>query len=249
MELDSLTSFGEATKPVWTGLWTGVRPMDMVTLGDRAFIITKDDNINRIYEVNPQINYDTADDHIRYARARIYTKEYDFKDPFENKEIHSVDFNFDSIQGDFKIDVKYKPSHAPCFYDWREFKHYAPWRTCDIPESCFLNGFAPHHIRDFTLGAPTADLCSPITTDFYKVFRKLQLMITLEGKYWEVHEIRIKAMPRPKIETETVCDPYPKVAVCDCCFDDWFVEDFITCTDYVTLQEQFPQALLNLKRL
>lgn len=230
MELDNLTSFGEASKPTWAGLWTGIRPMDMVNLGDRCFVMSKDAySDNELYEINPELSYDTADKNIRYVRSRVYTREYDFKDPFANKELHSLDVNFDSLQGDFEFEVKYKPSHAPCFYPWRTVTHKAPWRACAMPVGCLVNGFAPHHIRDFTIGAPIEDLCSPITTDFYKVFRKVQLEITITGKYWEIHEYRIKAMNRPILPTQTICEEYPKVALCNCCHDDWFIGEFDTC--------------------
>lgn len=236
MELDSLTSFGDAVKPVWGGLWTGINPMDMVNCGERAFIISKDSsNINRIYEVNPNLTYDTADGKMRPVRSRVYTKEYDFKNPFENKELHSIDFNFDTIEGDFSIEVKYKASHSPYMIPWRTFTHKAPWRTCSIPEGCFLNGFAPHHIRDFTLGAPGGIECSPVTNDFYKIFRKVQLELTLTGTYWEIHEYVIKAMPRPKTETNTIpCVEYPKVSICDVCNDDWATAEFEGCQQLTT---------------
>lgn len=230
MELDSLTSFGETTKPVWTGLWTGVRPMDMVNIEDRAFVISKDSsNINRVYEVNPNITYDTADDKIRPVRSRVYTKEYDFQDPFMNKELHSLDVNFDALQGDFKFKVEYKASHSACFVPWKSFTHYAPWRTCEMPDGCFLNGFAPHYIRDFTMEAPSDNVCNIITKDFLRVFRKVQLAITVEGKYWEIHEVRIKAVPRPQLNIQSICETYPKTAICDCCTDDWAIGSFESC--------------------
>jgi len=237
MELDSLTAFGQASKPIWAGLWTGIRPMDMVTIGDggdRAFVIAKDNGINRLYEIDPDITYDTADNKARLVRSRIYTKEYDFKDPFQNKEIHSINFNFDTIQGDFTLDLKYKPSHAACFSPWRTFNFYAPWRTFDIPDGCILDGYAGQHIRDFTFGAPNEDLCSPVTSDFFKVFRKIQLEITITAKYWEIHEIKVNAMPKPLSPLQTICDPFPKVAVCDCKSDDWEIFPFEDCTKLIT---------------
>lgn len=235
MELDNLTSFGAPSKPTWAGLWTGVRPMDMCVIGDRAFVISKDEGVNQLYEINPDLNYDTADDKVRQIRSRVYTREYDFQTPFENKELHSIDFNFDTLEGDFKIDIKYKPSHSHKFLPWTSFSHYAPWRTCEVPDGCYLNGYAPHHIRDFTLSAPSSNDCSPITNDFYRVFRKVQLMITLEGKYWEIHELRMKAIPRPKPEVQTLCEPYPVTPLCaQCIDDDWEVPPFESCTDYVT---------------
>lgn len=235
MELDSLSSYGQASKPVWTGLWTGVRPMDMCNIGNRAFIISKDSaNINRLYEVNPEITYDTADAVVRQVRSRVYTKEYDFGDPFQNKELHSIDVNFGGIQGDFKFEVKYKPSHGPCFLPWTSFVHYAPWRICTVPEGCFLNGFAPHFIRDFTLSAPSSDDCSPITKDFYRVFRNVQLALTIEGKDWEINELRVKAVPRPQAVSQTICEEYPKISLCECCDDDWAVAPFESCSQMQT---------------
>jgi hypothetical protein len=235
LELDSLTSFGTPSKPVWTGLWTGINPMDMAVFDDRAFLMSKDaSNINRLYEMDASINHDIAECKIRQIRSRVYTRELDFKDPFLNKELHSVDFNFDSIKGDFKLDVQYKPSHAPGFFPWRVYTHKAPWRSTSVPTGCFLNGYAYHHIRDLTLGAPLDDLCSPITRDYYKVFRKVQLELTFEGQYWELHEFRIKAIPRPQLPTQSVCEELPKVAVCDVLNDDWCVEDYLSCKELVT---------------
>lgn len=236
IELDSLTSFGEPAKPIWTGLWTGVNPMDMTVIDERAFVMSKDGAINKLYEINPDINYDTADDVIRPVRSRIYTREYDFKDPFLNKGLHSIDTNFDTIKGDFKYKIEYKPSHSACFVPFGERTHTAPWRTCDIPEGCFFNGFAGQHIRDFSMGDPENDqLGSAVTNDLFRVFKKIQLMLTLVGIYWEVHEIRIKSTPELEPDTLARCEEYPPVAVCDCsCPDDWYVEEFGGCGELET---------------
>lgn len=238
MELDNLTAFGQVSQPAWAGLWTGVRPMDMVNLGDRAFIISKDfSDINRIYEVNPELTYDRADEYIRPIRSKVYTREYSFQDGFMNKELHSLDMNLEQISGDFSMDVNYKPGHGFCFMPWVNFTHKAPWRRCDMPLTC-LNGYAGHSIRDLTFGAPDpGEDCSPVTQDYYRVFKKVQLEIILKGKYWELHEFRLKAVPKlqsPNMNIDT-CEELPQVAVCSCCDnDDWIVDDFQTCETLVT---------------
>lgn len=236
MELDTLTSFGQAAKPTWAGLWTGVRPMEMVNLGTRAFIISKDlTNINRIYEINPDITYDIADDYIRPVKSRVRTREYSFQDGFLNKEIHSIDVVLEKIQGDFSMDVNYKPGHGFCFLPWVEFKHHAPWRMCDMPLTC-VNGFEGHAFRDLTFGAPDpGEECSPLTADYYRVFKKLQLEVTLQGAYWELHELRVKATPKPQTVNAVFCEQAPTVPICSCCEDeDWSIEDFKTCETMVT---------------
>mgnify|MGYP001765887183 CR=1 FL=1 len=234
MELDNITSMGQASKPTWAGLWTGVRPMEIVNLGTRAFVISKDGFTNAIYEINPEATYDSYKGNIRFVRSRVYTKEHDFKDAFANKEAHSLDFNFDSIQGDFEIDVKFKPSHSSLFIPWKKFEHKAPWRTCEVPSSCFINGFAAHVIRDLTLGAPLNTECNPVTGEPFRVFRKVQLQFTLKGKYWEIHEYRIKAIPKALNKLETVCEPFKTVGVCLDCNDDWVTEEFESCQKVTT---------------
>lgn len=235
LELDNVTSFGEAGKPAWIGLWTGIHPMDMVSIGERAFTISKDlTRINRISEINPEINYDTADGKIRYVKSRIYTREMDFKDPFMNKECHSIDLNMDALKGDFKVGIKYKPSHCPYFLDWRVFEHKAPWRCCLTPGDSVINGYAHHMIRDLTLGSPENQDCDPVTSEYYRCFKKVQLMLDFEGIYWELHEFRVKASIRPQADTATICESFPMVCLAEECINDWLVEDFESCQAKVT---------------
>ena len=103
-----------------------------------------------------------------------------------------------------------------------------------MPMSC-LNGFEGHHVRDLTFGAPDpGEECSPLSSDYYRVFKTVQLQITLKGMHWELHEFRLKAVPKPQSTNMTVCEEYPVVEICSCCTDDWAVDDFQTCEGLVT---------------
>lgn len=237
LELDNLTSFGQPTAPSWAGLWTGVNPMDMVVLNERAFVISKDNySINSIWEINPEINHDTSDCKIRYVHSRVYTKEYDCGDPFMNKEVHSLDLNFDALKGDFKLDVEYKPSHSSKFYPWGSIDFKVPWRDCNMPCNSCLEGFATQIIRDVTIGSPKGDGldCNPATRELYQIFRKIQLKLDIRAMYWEIHEYRVKAIPRVQEDQETVCNEFGVEAVCEDCNDDWCVEDFNICQPTTT---------------
>lgn len=236
LETDNIATLGNTSPPVWAGLWTGVNPMDTVINNERFFVISKDaDFRNNIWEYIPETSIDEADGKIRYVRSRIYTKEHDFKNPFANKTIHSVRFNLDNVQGDFSLDVKYKPSHGSYFLPWRTFTHKAPWRTKLIPTPAQLNGFFGQHIRDLSLGFPESDTCSPVTRDYYRMFKKIQLEITVSGKYWEIHEYMIKAIEAPQNETESVCSEFPMVEIHpDAADDDWAVENIDNYSTDVT---------------
>lgn len=238
LELDNVVSFGEPVKPTWAGLWTGVNPMDMVVLNERAFIVSKDNySINAIWEVNPDTHYDTSDCSIRYVRSRIYTKEFNFGDDFSNKEAHSIDMNLEELTGDVQVDVKYKAAHSPKFLPWGVFKYNVPWRICSMPCDGPLEGFVSQIVRDLTFGSPTGDTeeCNVATEEIYKVFKKVQLEITFKGIYWELHEYRIIATPRPQNTQDTACTEYPVVATTADCNDDWYVEDFNLCPAQQTM--------------
>ena len=97
-----------------------------------------------------------------------------------------------------------------------------------------MNGYAAHHIRDFTFGAPTTDPGSAITGDVLEVFRKVQLELTLTGKYWELHEFRVKAAPLQQNNNQTLNESLPIVEICDFCSDDWLVAEFESCDKLVT---------------
>lgn len=230
LELDNLATLGKDTAPIWPGLWTGVSPMDMVTVNGRCFVMSKDElSVNALYEFNPSTTYDTDGDSVRYAKAYIYTKEYDFQSPFVNKNLHSMDLGLRNVQGDFKLSVEYKPSHGNRFIQWGSFEHAAPWRSCGWPDNCSVNGLAAHNFRDLTLGSPLDPGCDPVSSLQYDSFRKVQLRFTIEGKYWEMHEYLLKAIPMPQGQQVTSCNDYKEIELCGQCNNDWRIGAFTSC--------------------
>lgn len=235
LELDDLATLGRDGQPAWPAMWTGVRPMEIITIGNRCFVISKDEDFsNTLYEFNPATTYDTDGSNIRYATGIVYTREYDFKSPFQNKAIHSMDLGLRNVAGDFKIKVEYKPSHGNRFIEWANFEHVAPWRSCTVPDSCAVNGLSPHSFRDLTIGNPLNPGCDEVSSLRYDMFRKLQLKFTISGAYWEFHEYAIKAAAQPQGQQITSCDDYRPVELCGPCNSDWRIGAFRSCLTHQT---------------
>lgn len=231
MEFDNFVDTGKASKPTWAGLWTGVRPMDMCTIDERCFMMGKYRGKNTLWEINPELTYDTADGKIRYVHSRIYTREHDFKDPFLNKTLHSFDLNTDSLQGELNFDIHWKPAHWDNFLHFNTFKMTAPWRTKQVPASNLINGFSPQMIRDVTLTAPEAqNKCNPATDELLNTFRKVQFRLDITAKYWQLHEYRAKAAARAQNENITKCK-FKEVTVPLDPNTDWETEDFGPCLE------------------
>lgn len=231
LELDNVTAFGQAGQPTWAGLWTGIRPTAMVNIGNQAFAMAKNGSANELWELDSSITYDVDQEgHIRYVESIIYTKEYDFESPFINKAIHSMDFNLSELAGDLNIDVAYKPAHGSKFLKWRSFSAAVPWRSHEVPEDEFINGYAAQVERDITIGTPDeTGVCDPGTLDLYDVFRKIQLRIKISAKYWELHEFALKAVALPKDENDTGCDAKPPIPTPVQFLDDWSIGEFNIC--------------------
>lgn len=231
LELDNMATLGKDAAPVWAGMWTGCRPMDIVTVNDRCFIISKDDSfVNNIYEVNPNTTYDTdADGTIRYVDSILYTKEYDCQAPYQNKALYSMELGIRNVQGDFQINVDYKPSHGHRFIPWGTFKQNAPWRSCDVPEGCEVNGLNGHSFRDLTIGNPQDPGCDEVSKLTYDIFRKIQLKFTITGKYWELRDYQLRVTPQPQSLQVTSCGPFAEAELCNQCNKDWYIGPFKSC--------------------
>lgn len=231
LELDNISNMRAESSPVWAGLWTGVRPMSMVTNNDRCFIISKDDDRrNYIYEITPESTLDVVDGKKRYIRSRLYTREYDFRLPDTDKALSGLEFNLQNVLGDLKINIKYKPSHGSLWANWRkEWKHNAPFETKGLPTPEQLNGFGGHSFKRLNFGSPEdSEAYNPVTEDSYEQVRKVQLAIDITGKYWELNQIMLRAVPQPTDSLEAVAeDQFKKVPLPVETFDDWAIPENI----------------------
>lgn len=234
LELDNISTLGSDSRPVWAGIWTGVRPMDMCVIGERCFVVSKDDDVgNSIYELKPDQTWD--DDgygNIRLIDSIVYTRAYDYDSPFTPKVLNNIDFQLLNVKGCFNLDIKYKPSNSPKFLDWKKFSYDAPWQTCFVPTSKQLNGFDAHSFKELFLGLPTdTSTCDPITQSQYCYFKKVELRLEMSGIYWELDAVRILAQKTPFNDiNQVLCEPYPTVALYpDCEGNDLAIKGFSIC--------------------
>lgn len=224
LELDNVSTLGKDSQPAWAGMWCPFRPMDFVINNDRMFAVAKEGGINTIYEMRPDLTYDKigVKQEVRKVKSKIYTKEFEFKAPFNLKTLNSLDFNLQDVRGNFTLKVKYKPSHANNYIEWRNFSHIAPWRICQgVPIGCEWNGLAPHSFRELNLGSPINPGCNPVTKDKYDTLRMVQLLFEIEGVDWLIESFVINGQLLPQNTTEAICKAYPIVKVCEECNNVW----------------------------
>jgi len=234
MELDNLSSFLSEGSPTWSGLWTGINPMDIINTRDKCFVISKDYEVaNAIYEITDDIDTDIAYGLKRQVRSVVYTKEYEFENPFTQKREHNLVLQTKNLAGKIKIIIERKPSHSSKFLLWDTWEYEAPIEACDIPCDEFLKGLANHELKEIIFGDAEEQGCSPITGDVYNTFLKNQLRIIIQGDYWELDHVKFSArlvefLERP---TKVVCGKLPVQyieAPCDSAVD-WAIPTLSRC--------------------
>lgn len=235
LELDNISTLGQDSTPAWAGVWTGVRPMDTAVNNNRFFVISKDEAFsNELYEFIPDSTVDEINDQERYIQSYLYTRQYVSQNSFQNKELHSVDLSIHNLEGDFELEIKYKPSHASRYLDWAKFSHKAPWRTCKVPTDSQLQGFASQQFKDLVFGVPENQTCNPVTQEFYRFYRKVQLKLSLSGRNWALQELRLKSIVMPQAELINVCGEYPIFEFFKECDTDWSIPEINLCQKKVT---------------
>ncbi len=185
--------FGD-TPPAWDGLWTGLRPMDMLINDNRMFVISKDSGVNEIYEVLPNQSVDRTDGgQRRNIRSTVYTRDYFVKNVFQDKELKRVESNFTEILGDFKFDISYKPSDAPNFIPWGNYhldtlSGYTHFKSGDAQQR------TPVALKELTINAPDLALSeNPVNKDLYGTVKRVQLKLEIEAESWQLDEFALFA--------------------------------------------------------
>lgn len=232
LSLDNISTLSQQSNPVWEGLWTGINPLDAVTIDGRLFIIGKGQgSINGIYELDPKKTYDFIEGREQNIRTVVYTREYTFdKYAQQLKNIKSLEVSVQKIKGNLKLKIEYRPSHSEEFKLWKKWEHDAPDRQCSYPVE-FPNGLSSHNFRELNFGGPEEDGCDPIFQDNFETFKKLQLRITIEARDWEIDEVVLYAKTEMSSHTITpeICTKRELVEIPKQCNDDLSLPNISNC--------------------
>lgn len=235
LDIDPMSSFLMEGTPIWDGLWTGVNPMDICTVGKRCFIMSKDgcggSGYNALYELREDSQHDIVRGHERQIRAIVYTKSYTFNDDFAQKREHTLTFHLHDLEGPVYFKVERKPSHSDEFNLWGEWRHEAPNSTEEMPLEELLNGFAKHQLKQIIFGDPVEDRASEINDDLFNTFRALQLRITIQADAWSLDHAKVEVRLVPFLERQEAenCETLRKVSIPKQPEPDWLIPEISLC--------------------
>lgn len=143
---------GEYVNKRFDGLWTGVRPWGVVTVGDRLFVNSYDaDSINRIYMAVEGTDYDINSRGQKVEiEGHIETRSYVFEKPFTPKTTIRRQLGIYNIKRDVKTRTLTREDATG---GWREFdrRDFLVKDRCDDVSN--LNNYRPQDRRFLNLPA------------------------------------------------------------------------------------------------
>jgi hypothetical protein len=226
--MDNLSSLRVEAPPSWDGLYTGVDATDFVTLGDTGYVLGKVNGINGLFEVMPDKPYDIINGVTRPIRSYIYTREYQFKSPLEDKSINSVMFPLHNVRGNLTVSIDYKPSHGNYFSCMGVVQREVPYRVCDF-DKCGPTGLLSQQFKQLIVGEPANDVSDPATQDQYATSKGFQLRIGIEALDWQLRAIGVKATMEADPHLDNTQEDYVPTKQPEICEPDWLVPELSLC--------------------
>lgn len=221
LSLDNESGLSDDPRPIWNGLDTGLNPMDMASLDDHMYIISKDcDGINRIYRVNEEHDYDYFKGKAKRIRSRVYLGNYDFESRFSDKSLKNLDLSIHAIKGKFDLIVEYKNAQSEKWFEWGRFEHMAAvcLKGCSTGK---IKALCPHSFQELAFKAPKEESCNQATGKTDRSLRSLDIRITLQG-LWCLRDVRVKSELIPDDDKSNTCTTRKNIEIeadCDDLFD------------------------------
>lgn len=230
LELDTLSTFQTTGNPVWAGVWTGMSPMEIFTLGNRCFVISKDSGINQLYEIDPEGTVDMIRGNKRQIRSVVETREYNWQDPYAWKQTRSISVQLQDLFGKVDLNLEVKPSHAPNWLQFEHWEHNAP--VSNGMREKKAGAYAPQQFRELTFGGvDDVNVCNPVTEDLYNTYTSIQVRLTITADTWRLKTVRVDANPvvHEMTQDSAVCSSKQAVLIPLDCNRDWFVPEDSAC--------------------
>jgi hypothetical protein len=224
LELDNVTSFGEASKPAWAGLWTGVNPMEFILSDNDLFVVSKDNQkINKLYRARPDRTYDTSGTNLNYIRSRVYTRGYVHQAPLNDKDLLSLELEVSAASGPLEIKAAYSPSHAETFIPWANtFQQDIKFQECDMAKAS-PTGYGKQGFKSINFGSPPPNVCNEATKELLAKYHNVQIRLDITGRTWSLNSVVVNARVLPKVFNNISCPKYSAIPleIPAECNDDW----------------------------
>lgn len=227
LDFDILGSFGQADRPAWEGIWTGIQPTKLFTgvFAGRtrafAFCWTPEDG-NCLYE----ILRDPETDVTLMPTSRIITREMDFGVEYDLKQATISDIWLGQVKSDWSMTLNFKKDRSSEIFCWGT--RTGTMAQCVTPSangsmSISVPGAAPRKV--FPEPEPQADSTGRDARRFFG----LQMILTFTGNI-TILRARFRVQQLEEAAAGEYSDPPIPVAGASCPFPGDSLGTTSTCT-------------------
>jgi hypothetical protein len=192
-------TFGQENPPAFLGLWTSIDFTEMGVIGTDLIIKGRAGSRNVSLRLEKGLKYDIFNGKAHPIRSRVYLNRYGFNSRLNEKELRSISMDITNIQGEFELEVKYKPSSIEKYSLYKKVCYNAP--ICR--KSLGKPALSPHAFNNLKLGNAEEVSCNPSTESLVSRFKELDIRLDFRGA-WELRSISLRGEAKIEISEATV---------------------------------------------
>ena len=198
INFDTVSTMRNKSNPAWEGLWRGLNIYKVIKgrIGDeeRCFAFVKGTSGLELWELltdgpgDMSINAN-CEQVVTPIQSCAELRVMDFQSPFEPKQGDFAEVFVESLNGDVKFDVKFRPDGYPCWIDWHNWEECNKVDVCNVDCPTLANYQPSYRPRMRLPTMPETCLTNSVpANNFYQV----QLRIAWTGKA-SIDKVRVQA--------------------------------------------------------
>lgn len=215
LNFDVISTLQQKQPPGWEGVWEGVNVLRLLkgNFGGRerafAFIAPASGGPIELWELSESAQQDsnaTGDARVSWV---IDFPSYNAGQPFELKELETVELWIDRLSGTVDFRMEFRPDQHPCWEYYHAWQECAPRNNCEDVYNVFPNpscypqqSYRPAYIATAILPKPPAT-CEVSQGRPINIGYGFQFRLFITG-YCRIRGIRVHMLPRDKQPFEKI---------------------------------------------
>ena len=202
MNFDEISTMWNRSNPCWEGVWTGLNIFQLVRGRydgvEHCFALACGTNgelevWEQVYDGYEDVCVSSIDGTITTTTspivAVIETRSFDFKTPFELKQLSEGELYVDRLAGQADFSVKLRPDQYPAWVDWQSWSECNKNTSCD--EFCGIPvGYKPGYRPYMQLQMPPE---TALTGAVNRVNRGYEFQVYLRWTSCRIKQLRLTA--------------------------------------------------------
>lgn len=163
LSFDNVAEFNTSTTPIWEGFWTGVNPTQILSRSsrgvERCFVFsntcTSGNQMFELQKAPATLNATgSSDNGYQPITWLIETRQMNAQLPVSKKELLNGAIWVKDINGDFDLNVEWRPDYYPCYLQWFNREYTFADKVCSTKNCQVANNQDGYVVRQLLMKPP-----------------------------------------------------------------------------------------------